>query len=624
MKLLSTTQPTLLYLPLPIAAFALWLFSLKDVHIHSMNDLGLVSVLPAHNIVALALLVISFVFVLRRPKIHLPLIVLHIGLLIFMLYGVTALVEDATRFTTVYRHAGYTEYIMRTGSVDPSLDTYFSWPSFFILGAFVTTIMGYHDILSYTTWAPVFFNLLYLGPLYMILSTATRNKQLVWGSLLFFYLTNWIGQDYYSPQAFNFFLYLTILAILLKWFQISPQKKASRTKEQRGQRPSRFSELAHKLHDWLTVSDASNTQVPRHIRVILFVILIGVFAVDVSSHPLTPFFVLGGVTALVIFRRCKPFWLPILMAAMIGMWFIFMANSFIAGHLSMILGSFGKFNISVTSNVSNRVVGSPEHIFITKFRLIMTALLLLLAFLGGVRRFRTDHHDLTYALLAAAPFPLFLVQDYGGEMLLRVYLFALPFLAFFAAALFFSNAPATQKSSTSSASINPKPARLVLLRTTLAIMVASVALLGGFLFTRYGNERNDYISQPMLTGMHYLYRVAPANSVLIAAWEGGPWYFQDYEKYDYNALNDDEFTNDAGTSNVKDIVRFIRNEGRPNAYIVFNSSQKATFDSTTDYPPGTLDRLEHKMLVSGNFTLIYQNTDIQILKYIGGTKGGQP
>lgn len=608
------------YLPLPIGAFALWLFSLRDVHIRSMNDLGLVSVLPAYNIVALALLVISFVLVLRRPQVHVPLILLHVGLLIFMLYGVTALVEDATRFTALYRHAGYTEYIMRTGSVDPTLDTYFNWPSYFILGAFITAVMGYHDIMSYTTWAPVFFNLLYLGPLYMILSTATRNKQLIWGALLFFYLTNWIGQDYYSPQAFNFFLYLIVLAILLKWFQIGPKRKVQSTN---GQRFGRFSGLTHKLYDWIMISDAPNTQTPIYVRVVLFIILTAVFALDVSSHPLTPFFVLVSVTGLVIFRRAKPFWLPILMTIMIGAWLTFMANTFVAGHVSMITSGFGAFGSSVTDNVSSRVAGSPGHIFITKFRLVMTALLILMALLGGVRRFRAGYHDLPYALLAAAPFPLFLIQDYGGEMLLRVYLFALPFMTFFAAALFFGNAPATQKSSTSSASVNLKSARLALLRTTLAIMVTSVALLGGFLFTRYGNERNDYISQSMLTGMHYLYHVAPANSVLIAAWEGGPWYFQDYEKYDYNGLNDDEFTNDAATSNIKDIVHFIRNEKRANAYIVFNSSQKATFDSTMGYPPGALDRLEHNMLVSGNFTLIYQNTDIHILKYVGGPKGGQ-
>ncbi len=611
-------ERTFLYILLPLVAFLLWLFSLQSVQIRAMNDLGLVSVLPAASLVALALLVISFVLVLRRRSISVPLLLFHIGLLIFMLYGVTALVENATRFTTVYRHAGYTEYIMRTGTVDPTLDTYFSWPSFFIFGAFLTTIAGYSDIFSYTAWVPVFFNLLYLGPLYMIFSTATRNKQVVWAGLLFFYLTNWIGQDYYSPQGFNFFLYLMILAILLTWFQISPQKRSVRSNE----RIARRSPFVRKLYDWCTLSDALQQKISLPQRIALLAIVIALFALDVSSHPLTPFFTLMSVTLLVVFRRCKPFWLPILLAGMIAAWLFFMASSFLAGHVSMVTSSFGIFGTLIKSNISNRVQGSPEHIFITQFRLVMTALLILIAFLGVLRRFRAGQHDLTYVLLALAPFPLFLTQDYGGEMLLRVYLFALPFLAFFAAALFYGNTNARKVNATYVPSGSRKALRPSTTRTTIAIMLTSVALLSGFLFTRYGNERNDYISQPMLDGMHYLYSVAPTNSVLIAAWEGGPWYFQDYEKYDYNELDDDQFGKDAANGNVQHIVQFILGEERQNAYVVFNSSQEATFDSTMGYSPGRLQLLEHKMLASGNFVMIYHNADIQILKFVD-TAGGQ-
>ena len=136
-----------------------------------------------------------------------------------MLYGVTTLVEEAVRFATVYTHAGYTEYIMRTGSVDPSLDAYFSWPGFFVLSAFVTQAAGYHTILQYAAGRR-FSNALYLGPLFMIFTTITSEKRLVRVSLWLFYLTNWVGQDYFCPQGLDFFFYLTIIAVLLKWFQV--------------------------------------------------------------------------------------------------------------------------------------------------------------------------------------------------------------------------------------------------------------------------------------------------------------------------------------------------------------------------------------------------------------------
>src|SRR5579859_7216941 len=50
---------------LPIGSFLLWVFSLKHVDVHQMNDLGLVSVLPLPIILAVILLNISFCFLLR-------------------------------------------------------------------------------------------------------------------------------------------------------------------------------------------------------------------------------------------------------------------------------------------------------------------------------------------------------------------------------------------------------------------------------------------------------------------------------------------------------------------------------------------------------------------------------
>ena len=72
MQMPVVKEQTFLYLPLPLGAFVLWLVSLHSVQIRAMNDLGLVSVLPASNLVALALLVISFVLVLRRRSISVP------------------------------------------------------------------------------------------------------------------------------------------------------------------------------------------------------------------------------------------------------------------------------------------------------------------------------------------------------------------------------------------------------------------------------------------------------------------------------------------------------------------------------------------------------------------------
>jgi hypothetical protein len=584
-----------LYVLFPIGIFFIWAYSLGFINVLQMNDLGLISVMPISTIVALVLLMISFSINLRRPQLRVPVLILHMFLLIVMLYGINYLVEGVPNISTVYRHAGYTEYIMRNGSVDPYLDTYFDWPVFFILGAFVTKTAGYQSALSFAGWAPVFFNLIFLLPIAMIFSTITTNKRLIWLGLWFFALTNWIEQDAYLPQAMNFFLYLVMIAILLKWFKIPRHAPHPRT--------GWFSRLPQRLQTWLTAPEEIYEQSSPAKHVALLIVLFAIYAFDVSSHPLTPFFVIASVTALVIFRRCKPFWLPIAMIIMNAAWIFTMAQPFLVGHSYMVTGSlfhiFGTISVNVTSPATS---GSPDHIFIVNMRLIMTLFIWALAGAGMLIRLRQGHRDVTFILLAFVPFSLFIAQSYGGEMLLRIYLFTLPFMAFFAASIFFSRP-----------TFNPSKWR------TSAIAAISIVLLCGFLFTRYGNEREDFMTPTEVNGVHYLYSIAPTNSLLVEAWDGAPWYFQDYEKYTYVSLAEDA-PNVVPTMNTAAIVHLINTIPTPDAYLLFTRSEQATAELSSGLPHGILTQLEQRLLATGHFKLIYNKPGVQILQYSGPTK----
>lgn len=591
---------------LPLGAFILWLFSLQAVHVRQMTDLGLVSVLPMANIVALVVLTTSFCLLLQRPALRVPLIVLHVGLLILMLYGVTTLVEEATRFSIVYRHNGYTEFIMRTGTVNPYLDAYFSWPGFFILSAFVTQVTGYHDILSLAAWAPAFFNLLYLAPMYMIFTSATSDKRLAWLGIWFFYLSNWIGQDYFSPQGLDFFMYLVIIAILVTWFRVSPAARLQPLTPMNDGRLRRFSRA---IFAWLTVPDPLAPPTTRKQRIALIACVLVIFAFVVYSHPLTPFLVLASVTALVVFRRCSLWWLPIVMAAMTFAWIYFMAQVFIAGHSGTIFDGFGQIGNNLGASVTSRVVGDPEHTFIAQLRIVMTMLIWGLALFGAIRRLIEGHRDATYVLLALAPFPLIVVQSYGGEAFLRIYLFALPLMAFFAAALFYPTSPRGRSHWAS-----------------LGLVAMSLVLLAGFLFTRYGNERMDYKTNQELAGMHYLYSIATPGSMLVQAWDGAAWEFQGLDTYDHYTLSDTQSLADAvGRVDTDTLTQFIEKMRRKgaNAYVFFTRSDEATFEANSQEPSGTLIRFVNALQASGQFRLVYTNQDAEILQFVGDTTGGR-
>jgi len=573
----------------------LWSISLRYVDVGRMNDLGLVSVLPPTIILALIMLTISFCLTLRQPQRRVWIILLHLFLLIFMLYGITTLVEEVPRFVDVYKHAGFVEYIIRKGAFDPNIYIYPGWPVFFILSAFVTQIVGYHSALSFAGWSQVFFNLIYLGPLYIIFTSATTDKRLVWLGLWFFFLTKWVDQDHFSPQAFDFFLYLVIIAILLKWFKV-PARIQPHVDNHRWRLLDRLPLPVQKFFEWLTAPDILHIPTQLRQRVALLIILIIIFALVLSSHPLTPFFTVASVSILVIFRRCRPFWLPIVMSLMIVAWIIFVARPFLPNSLNSVLSNVG--HVDISSNLTDRLAqGSPEHKFIAAMRTIMTAFVWGLAFLGGARRLLNGYRDLTYILLAIAPFPLLVAQSYTGEMLIRINLFSLPFMAFFAASLFY-----TRPTSATSRWMTP------------AVLAISIVLLGGFLFTRYGTERLEYKTNNELNAVSYLYNVAPPNSLFLEPWDGIAWEFQEIEKYSSYSVT--SFAPDAvQTKDVKAIVNFIEHAKYPRTYLIFTRSQKAMADSE-GMPPAMLDQFQKAILATGKFKMVYSNADAQVLVYL--------
>jgi len=589
----------ILLLLLPLLALFLWSISLQTVTLNDMNDLGLISALSPRIIAGLAILVVSFAVTLQRQEVRVSLLAFQLICIILILYATPNLIEEAPRFAPVYRHAGYTDYIMQNGTVAASLDIYFNWPGFFVLSALFTRVAGYSTILTYAGWAPVFFNLIYLGPMYTIFTSITTNKRLVWLSLLFFQLTNWVGQDYFSPQGFNFFLYLVIIAILLKWFRMPPKKQVQLGKD---------ASLVQKFFAWLKAPDTQSPSIGPWQRRGLLCCMILVFGLIVFSHPLTPFFTLLSVSALVVFRRCYPFWLPILMVAMMAFWYIVVAGPYLSRHYNLLASLGNLFGNLPTTITSGKLSGDPLYHIIAIVRLSMTVLLWLLAFLGGMKRLRQGNRDITPILLAIAGFPLLAAQSYGGEILMRIYLFTEPFMCFFAASLFFDNSAAIAR--------KPTRARAAFPWRTATITVSSLILLSVFFFTRYGDERVNYVSYDEWNAVQYLYQIAPANAYIVEAWSDAPIPFENYAKYTIDTLTYD-LPEAVINPNIDEIVQFFENDGYLNSYIFFSQEEQVQATSYGGMPGDTLQRLEIGLLHTGKFKLIYRNSDAQILQFIG-------
>lgn len=587
-------------LALILLAIGAWVASLDDFHLRQMNDLGLISVMPIGMMIAAIFLVVSYCLCLGQRDLNVPLLLLHIVILAIVLYATTAFVEPTSRFSITYRHLGYTEYILRTHQSNTRLDAYFNWPGFFILAAFFTQALAVPSLLALTSWAPLFFNLLYLGPLVMIARASTRNERVVWLSVLIFYLANWVGQDYFSPQGFNYFLFLAIFGILLTWFRTTldpaPMSRLP------WYRPGflfagRAWVVTRITHAQVTVDGVQSAQ-----RAFLMTLVLGLFVVDVASHQLTPFAVLAGVSAAVVLGLLTPRSLPLFMALAIGTWAIYMATDFLLGHLSMVTGNVGSVNSNVHASVTRRLQGSVQHQVVVDIRLALTGLVWALAGVGTIRRLRRGYIDAPLLLLAFVPILLVGVQSYGGELLLRSYFFSLPFSSVLAAMALVSGAG------------GPWQWRQGTVVTGIAVLLVSF-----FGFARYGNERMDYFTPQEIAGVQRLYALAPPGSLLIGISYNLPWEYKRYEQYRYLA----PFRNVYGVLRDAQLARrtfleLLDGTKYPRAFLIVTRSEQAEANLFGGLPPNTLTRIQRLLAGSPGIRLVYRNRDVAVYQ---GTRG---
>jgi hypothetical protein len=484
---------------------------------------------------------------------------------------------------------GIVDYVSDRGEVDPYLDAFHNWPAFFILTSMVTNLAGLESPAVFALWAPVFLNLLYLGPLLMIVRTATSDRRLIWLAVWLFYMGNWIGQDYLSPQGFNYFLYLTIIGILLNWFQPDHAEETALTRLMRRNRfLARIGQsIERRFADTQPLSAA-----PRPGRqAALMAIVILLFVAVVPSHQLTPFATIAATGALVLFGRITPRGLPLLMIVVTGTWISYMTVPFLAGHVDDVLSAVGDLSGNVDDNFLNRVRGSAQHVQIVYIRLGMALFFWLLAFAGWLRRHREGIGDLPLMLLAGVPFFLLGLQTYGGELLLRVYLFSLPFMAFFVACIFY-----------------PTPIRGRTWATPLLIGILCLILGVGFLYSRYGNERMDYFTPQEVEAVERLYAIAEPGSLLVAGTQTLPWRHKNYNEFGYQSIERYVRNND-----VPGVIAAMNNPNFKDAYLILTRSQHASAELFTGWPLGTWEAFVASVYGSGAFEVVYQNEDATIL-----------
>lgn len=390
---------------LAVAAVACWTAFVRPVDPGTLGSYGLVTALHPGVLVGIALLSLAFCAELRSPR---PRTVVLLGmcvLAVLCLYGLQPLVEPAARLPVAWLHAGWSGQIAQHGQILHDFDARFSWPAFFAAVAWFGTESGTADATGLLAWAPPVCTGVAAIGVHAVATAVLGRGRAPWLATWIFLVVDWVEQDYFSPQAVSYLLYVAALALVFRWLcrpgLATPVGRARIPVPDRG----------------------SRRRLGASFGLVLLICALS------PTHQVTPFALALLLVLLAFAGRLSSPWLAVLAVLIPLTWLVLGASEYWLGHLDVLFGGIGDVSGSVRQNVGQRFTGDLGRSTVLGVRVALTGLVLLAA-AGSWWRMRgpDGRRPVLLGILAVAPFVLLALQSYGGEMLLRSLLYALPLL----------------------------------------------------------------------------------------------------------------------------------------------------------------------------------------------------
>ncbi|ROQ39576.1 hypothetical protein EDF46_1208 [Frondihabitans sp. PhB188] len=577
-----------------VVAAALWIVGLTLTNSTDLGQFGLLVEFPVYWYAAVVIaFVVALVGLFTTKRAH-GLLASALALLIVILYGSANLVENAPRLPWVYKHIAVTNYIVANGSVDPSIDLYNRWPGFFSFSATVSSALGIPDATHYATWAEVFFALVDAVLVLAIARTISRHRRWAWTSVIVFTVGNWVGQNYYSPQAFAFMLYLTAALVAVSALGSEPRRLMVWFERQ-------LARPAVRLGRAINTEVLGVTRSGRG-RILPIVAVVGLQGVIVASHQLTPYVAILALVPLFVLGYLRPLWVAIALVALPVLYLL--PN---LPYVSQHFGLFSSFNPGANiSQASVSSVGVSEAASLQSHGVVLlTGFAVLLALAGFTRRILNGHVRTTVvvAWLAIAPVFTLLGQSYGGEGKFRIFLFGLPFYAMGVSWLFW----------TRGGSEGRHRVRRV---SALGLISTLSALLVLFVGTYFQPEASLRISASDVRAAQWLdKRFAPSDyelsvtdtfPVLI-----GPHYPDYLLRYlQTNTFADVQSASPKRLSTAKLLESAYQEPKTARTWVVFSDDQEHTAVVAGVFTRAQLDEMEMAVAASG--TLSYDRDGVRI------------
>ena len=431
---------------------------------------GLLGSFPSLYYIGLVVLAASTIPPLLDTRSGWKLLLPQTIILVAALWYVPTLVGSHPGLLMAYRNLSHVQGIAAQGPefLATSGTVYLSWMGFQMSFAAMASLFSV-DLEPLLRIYPSIVQLLCLAPLYLFLRNVIGKEypNCVWPGLWLFTMANWIGQDYFCPQSMAFFLLLVILAI-----------------------------ATHRLF-W-----------EGKARIGLWVILLALFGCLAATHLLTSIATLCLLGTYLLVKRRRMIIIVVICAAVILLWDVTFGAHYIdlrMQHSPLVATDAGVADNSTTAGIMRRTTGSgavlvldpgyiiesgvlgslsgsESHIAVVRARIAYSGLFILLA-VGGcaLAAYRRERRHAVILIMVLSLLPLLLLRYAGWEVIQRVYLFGLPFAAYFGSLLFSTK-------------------RWLLVGLVLLMGIGSIP----FIMCRYGNQAVDHLSDDYIAGRRYV------------------------------------------------------------------------------------------------------------------------
>ncbi|MFH8453610.1 glycosyltransferase [Streptomyces fungicidicus] len=562
-----------------LAALALWGYAVRHTDVSRLDDFGLVTALHPAFWAGLVVLTAGFRFTVRDPRRSGGWPAAYVLGLLVMERATQAVLYPTPLYAWAWKHDGVVDHLLTAGGLQTAdrvgdMAVYDQWPGFFAAQAALVRLLGVESTAMYMAWWPLVSSLMLLLPLLLIYRTFTEDPRLIWTAVWLFYVANWVGQDYFSPQSVAFALHLGVLAVVLRRYGRSHGGRA------------------------------------RQGQAVWTVVLSVLVVAMVISHQLTPGMLAVSLLALCLLRRSRD-WVPAVTTVVIFLaWCLTAALPFLSAAMPDMIRSVGDVGGNVATGYGTTPTGTGAVATSWAARLLSGTVMLLAV--AGVWRQRVLRHRATPLLLiAAAPLPMIVASSYGSEMIFRVLMFMLPGAAFFAAAALLPRVRALGAEAGAEARA-AAPAGTGG-RGGVALwgpLVALLALTLAFVPSYSGKDRINYFPPGEVALVQRLFDEARAGSLVVAANRNYPLAHQSYGTVGHYWFLDDDrrHVDEILRSPAVTLARDMAGVERPGrAYLLLTRGQRADSEMNGQLTGGQLDRIQESVAASPRFREVAEN-----------------